>query len=206
MSTTLKEMISYKYSFSVEEKEINADAAARASMDRVEMEDEKKAVMSEYKAKIEAKSAEINLLARYRIDGYTTKSKYALKRKNLTGRVWEWVDEDTGEVLKTEKLSPKDLQTDIPFPEEPAPTGERISSSDIVSPEIEDLNNGYDATAVDKNGNTYGVLASGETRLLGPGEPNESDDSDESDETAFDADSYNPEPEPPKRGPGRPRK
>jgi hypothetical protein len=170
MLGSIKENISYKYFFSPAEREDNARKLADAQIGKMELEDEKKAVTSEYKAKIDGKDSEIKLISRHIIDGYTTKTKYALKQKNYTQKVWEWVDEDTGEVVKTEPLSPKDMQQDIPFPTPaPAPTPEPPAGSTVqpsapglpsleallnmdqpplpvleavVTPEVEDLNNG----------------------------------------------------------------
>jgi hypothetical protein len=215
MSGVQKEMVTYKYYFNEDERADNAQSLAQATVAKAEIEDEKKAVMSEYKAKIDAQVSLLNLISRHVIDGYTTKSKYAVKRKNFADAVWEWVDEDTGEIIKTETLSPKDRQQDIPFQ---AP--EAAPKDDTVSVDGEDLNNGHEAV-VNADGTGYFLaLPNQDPKALPSGEePSEENPTDEpaSDEEKddegldFDADKFNPEEEstpPPTTGkkPRRPRK
>ncbi|GAB4052492.1 hypothetical protein [Spirosoma litoris] len=131
MSGVIKEMVTYTHHFTKEEQEENNLALAHARVAVTELEDEKKAVMSQYKAKIDAKTSDMNLLARFVIDKCTSRSKYAAKTKNFTKGLWEWIDEETGEIIKTEKLSPKDLQQDIPFPEPEKPKDETPVGGDV---------------------------------------------------------------------------
>lgn len=161
--SAIKENISYKYVFNSYEKENNSQLLAQTQVAKMELEDEKKALASEFKAKIDAKQSEINLLSRYVIDGYTTKSMFALKTKNFATMQWEWVNEDTGEIIKREPLVGKDRQQDIPF-NEPTPeprhpfndlTGEvaehdehQAKRNEVVSPDVEDLQNDQDAEQV----------------------------------------------------------
>ncbi|MVM34420.1 hypothetical protein GO755_30595 [Spirosoma sp. HMF4905] len=256
MVGTIREMCTYTHHFTKAEQEENNQAMAHARIAITELEDEKKAVMSQYKAKIDAKTGDMNLLARYMIDKYTTRSKYALKQKNFTTMMWEWVDEDTGEILKKEPLMGKDRQQDIPFPEPektkaeppfnestgevatpvggdvpltetpPLPPLETILNRDrpalpfdvVVTPtEVEDLNNGDDGRVPDS---VQDILLLKEAFGLPSGETSTDETTSTEDEEVeksdnegadFDADKYNPEddqkkPEPPKRGPGRPRK
>lgn len=114
MSKYPKENVSYRYNFTKEEQEINSQLMANAAVAIGELEDEKKAIASEYKAKIDAKTAELNLLSRHVIDKYTQKTSYLNKRKNFDTMRWEWFDDD-GVLLKTEPLAGKDRQRDIDF-------------------------------------------------------------------------------------------
>jgi hypothetical protein len=207
----VKENISYKYFFSPAEREDNARKLADAQIGKMELEDEKKAVTSEYKAKIDGKDSEIKLISRHIIDGYTTKTKYALKQKNYTQKVWEWVDEDTGEVVKTEPLSPKDMQQDIPFPTStPAPTP-APPKSDVTEVDAEDLHNaepiGGDQPLLEARvlALPAGTDAGGEQGTDAPEGPGDGGETDDRNEGAdFDADTFVPD-EPPTR-PVKPQK
>lgn len=222
MVGVIKENISYKYFFTPAEREENARKLADAQIGKMELEDEKKAVTSEYKAKIDGKDSEIKLISRHIIDGYTTRTKYALKRKNFDAKVWEWVDEDTGDVLKTEPLMPKDLQQDIPF--EPKKegfdpeTGEvfnAVPKSDVVEPQAEDLDNGHESVITDEGLGYFRGLPNAEARELPSGETGEPADQSDNDDTNegadFDADSYEPDNDQPAgkgkgKGPKKPKK
>jgi len=121
--------------------------------------EEKKANVSQYTAKIDAKKAEISLLSTQINNGYVILSVYAEKRRNFTDKVWEWIDPNTGEIVKTEPFMGNDFQMrtdDVDYrdiPQDPdvqdvehteilllgAPgVGEEIEFTDVDSSDVDD--------------------------------------------------------------------
>ncbi|OZI09972.1 hypothetical protein BWI93_01125 [Siphonobacter sp. BAB-5385] len=109
----LKEYVEIKYFYSQEEKNNLAISLAEKTVEKSELEEEKKASGSQYKSKIDGLAANMNILSRQIKDGWEHRKIYARKRKSLLLGIWEWVDEETGEVIKTERLSGKDMQLSI---------------------------------------------------------------------------------------------
>lgn len=107
------EYINIKHILTQEERNEMAFSLAEKQLEKNMLEDEKKSVTSSYKAKIDAKNAEINVLSGNVKDGYVFVSIYSDRRKNTVTRQWEWWNPETGEIVKTEPFSPKDYQTNI---------------------------------------------------------------------------------------------
>ncbi len=131
----LRQTITYKYNFSEEEKAQNSQALAQENVKKVELEDEKKAAVSEYKAKIDAAQAQINLLTRHVIDGFTSKQIYARKAKDKENKVWVYSHPDTAEVLKVDPFSAKDYQTELFEEEQERERAEKEANERTVSGE-----------------------------------------------------------------------
>lgn len=67
---TRKENYNFRYQFTKEELEEKAKQLAKSCEERTSIEDEKKSVMSDFKAKIDSKTAEINHLSNNINSGY----------------------------------------------------------------------------------------------------------------------------------------
>lgn len=67
---TRKENYQFKYVFSEDELKDKSKQLARAIQSRLELEDEKKTAVTEFKAKIEAKVSESNLISNHINNGY----------------------------------------------------------------------------------------------------------------------------------------
>ncbi len=111
--TEEKEYVEIKYFFTQDEKNKLAFSLAERSVEKSELEEEKKASASQYKAKIDGVAANIHILSRHIKDGWEHRKVYATKRKNLLAGIWEWIDPETGEVIKSERLVGKDMQLSL---------------------------------------------------------------------------------------------
>ncbi|RIV19746.1 hypothetical protein DYU11_22720 [Fibrisoma montanum] len=114
----LTENIPYKHFYTVQERDDLSRKLAEQQLKKVELEDEKKAVTSDYKAKIDSVQSSINLLSRDVINGYTTKMVLARKTKDFDRKVWVYTHPDTEEEIKTVPLTGADLQMEVELTEE----------------------------------------------------------------------------------------
>jgi len=103
-----------EYVFTAAEKEEMASEMARKNIEAAALEDAKKAAMSDFKARIDLKAAELNTLAtqyahgkRYQI--YKCWLDYDRTRKM---RLWKAIDDD--HVVKEEPMRPEDFQGKLP--------------------------------------------------------------------------------------------
>ncbi|KAA9357269.1 hypothetical protein [Larkinella humicola] len=142
----LRETITYRHYYTPEEHSEKSQQLATVNIQKVELEDEKKAITSEYKAKIDAHQSQLNLLSRQVHDRFETRTILAVKRKNFTDRIWEYINPDSGEIIKTEPLTGRDLQYDVPLSDEELPGATSQDDSPI---EGEDLENGVEPDATE---------------------------------------------------------
>jgi hypothetical protein len=104
------EYVNIKHVLTQEERNDMAFTLAEKQIEMNSLEDEKKSVTSSYKAKIDAKKAEINVLSGNIKDGYVFHSLYCEKRRNVKKKQWEWWDTQNGEMIKVEPFQGKDYQ------------------------------------------------------------------------------------------------
>jgi hypothetical protein len=121
---TIQENYDFKYTFSEEEKAQKAQQLARACKERNGIEDEKKSVMANFKAKIDSATAEMNLLSNQIANGYEYLTKTCVVIKDFDKGVREYFYE--GVKVGEAKLKPFDYQEVIEFAEieEPEHEGE----------------------------------------------------------------------------------
>jgi len=75
-----------------------------------EVEDEKKAKAAQFKARLDGLNGDVNLLARQLRDGYIFYTVSAERRRNYLLKRWEYVNPETGELLKSEPFMGRDFQ------------------------------------------------------------------------------------------------
>lgn len=102
-----------KYFFSEEEKQNIAIDMAQKVAELQQTEDNKKAIMSDYKSQIDGIQANVNLAATKLNNGYEMRTIKCEMVPNWEGKVWEFIRVDTGEIAKTKKMTSDDLQMQI---------------------------------------------------------------------------------------------
>ena len=102
-----------KYEFTeAEKKDLAGDLAQKvAALQRAE--DEKKAIMSDFKSQIDGVQAHINNLATKFNNGYEMRQIECEVIPNIDHKVWETYRCDTGERVKTKAMTQTDLQGDM---------------------------------------------------------------------------------------------
>lgn len=105
-----------KYVFTEDEKREIASSLAENVNNLQRVEEEKKAVMSDFKSQIDGLSAKTNNLATKLSNGYEFRHIECTVTPNLENKEWVTVRNDTGEVVNTRKMTSEDLQNDLPFP------------------------------------------------------------------------------------------
>ena len=105
---TTKEYL--KYVFSQEEKADIAIEMAQKVSELSQAEDEKKAIMSDFKSRIDGLQARVNSAAIKLNNGYEMRSIECEVVPNWEEKIWEYIREDTGEITKTAQITPEDLQ------------------------------------------------------------------------------------------------
>ena len=102
-----------KYVFNEDEKkEIAAEMAQNVS-DLQGAEDEKKAIMSDFKSRIDGLQARVNGGATKLNNGYEMRTVKCRIDPDWEGKVWLYVREDNGEIAKEKKMTSDDLQRKI---------------------------------------------------------------------------------------------
>ena len=99
-----------KYSFSEEEKKEFSVNMANKISEFHEVTDQKKAVMSDFKSKLDALSAEINTMARKVKDGYEMRYMDCEIRKDYDKKIVSYVRVDNDEVVRTRIMTEEDMQ------------------------------------------------------------------------------------------------
>lgn len=111
MKETVTKVSSYKFS-NEELLKIGKELSLK-NHDLKSLEDEKKSVTSEYKHKMDACSAEINILSSHISNGFYMKHyQCEVKRDFKTGYKY-FIDVETGEEIAKEKLTAQDHQLRI---------------------------------------------------------------------------------------------
>ena len=102
-----------KYIFNDREKaEIAADMAQKVS-ELQQTEDDKKAIMSDFKSKIDGIQANINNNATKLNSGYGMRSIKCEVVPNWKKKVWEYTREDNGKIAREKPMNSDDLQMEF---------------------------------------------------------------------------------------------
>lgn len=107
----LTELHVIRYQFSVEEQQKHSHELAEACRIKQETEGEKKSVMSNFKAKIDAQDSRIGLLSKYITTGYDHRSVECLIKKDFVRGVKEYYY--NGELMDTAPMTEEDYQLGI---------------------------------------------------------------------------------------------
>lgn len=100
-----------RYTFSKEETQANSKELAEECGQKKECEDEKKSVMSQFKAKIDSHDARIAMLSKWITTGYDYRSVECVVKRNFETGYKEFYYQ--GELVDQEKLTPEDHQLSI---------------------------------------------------------------------------------------------
>lgn len=115
IKTTKREKVnkSAMYHFNGEELlQIGKDISQQLA-DLRQLENHKKAVVSEFKAKMDAKESEIQINSGYIQNGFCYRNYECYLVRNFDAGIREYFDIHTGDLITTEKLTPDDYQTKI---------------------------------------------------------------------------------------------
>jgi phage FluMu gp28-like protein len=99
-----------KFFFSEEEKLQIGHELSTAIDKKTMLEEELKEVKANYKAKIEEQELQIRVNARFIKDGYEMRRVPVKEVADYKRKIMETVSEETGNVLKTRKLTSDELQ------------------------------------------------------------------------------------------------
>ncbi len=99
-----------KYEFTEDEKRELSKRLANENQNKQRLDDEKKAVASNFKAKIDSAISSINLFASQISNGYEHRNFRCFKLLNFNRKMREFYDVDSGELIKEEPFLPGDYQ------------------------------------------------------------------------------------------------
>ena len=102
-----------KYVFDDDEKKEIAAEMAQNVGELNQAEDDKKAIMSDLKSKIDGLGAMINSAATKLTNGYEMRNIKCKVVPNYTKRVWEYTRADNGELAKEKPMASDDLQMEF---------------------------------------------------------------------------------------------
>ena len=102
-----------KYTFTDEEKKEIASEMAQKIVNLQQAEDDKKAIMSDYKSQIDGIQAGINSAATKLTAGYEMRSTKCQVVPNYPKKVWEYIRVDTGKMVKEKGMTSNDLQMEF---------------------------------------------------------------------------------------------
>ena len=102
-----------KHMFSEEERAELAVEMARGVSELASAEDNKKAAMSQMKAEIDLLSAKVASAAEKINSGYEMRRIKCRMEPDYRAMVWNIYREDTGELLKSRRMSPDETQMQI---------------------------------------------------------------------------------------------
>jgi len=105
--------ISVKYVFKDEEKRDLAAEMARKFTDGQQLEEEKKAVTSDFKSQIDRVNAEINNIATKLNNGHERRYTKCEVKRDYDKKLIFFIREDTGELVKTTPMNQDDLQLKV---------------------------------------------------------------------------------------------
>lgn len=99
-----------KYEFNETEKKAMSMELANKSMERESVEDEKKQITSNFKAKTDKLVAEINLLSRNLTTGYDHRQIPCHKEMDFDNKVKRFTNVETGKIICEDAMTDDDLQ------------------------------------------------------------------------------------------------
>ncbi|MCR4312889.1 MAG: hypothetical protein NUV58_01425, partial [Candidatus Roizmanbacteria bacterium] len=106
------------YTFTEEEATQNAKDLAEKVSEKSRLEDRKKSVGSEFKSKIDAVAAEINVLARKVTSGEEMREFRCRVELDVPNKKRFYIDLNSGQILKTEPFKVEDYQSTLNFDDE----------------------------------------------------------------------------------------
>jgi len=106
---------SCKYVFTAEEKAELAAEMAQGVAELREKEDDKKAVMSDFKSAIDTLSARTNGLAGKLNNGFEMRQIECEVVRDYPNHLIQYIRTDTGECVRTKKMSQEDLEMGLPM-------------------------------------------------------------------------------------------
>lgn len=104
-----------KYEFDEDEKKVLSKKLAGENQNKQRLEDEKKAVSSNFKAKIDNAVSQINLLASHIANGYQHRNIECFKYLNFARKMREFYCVETGELINEETFTREDYQHKLNF-------------------------------------------------------------------------------------------
>lgn len=104
-----------KYEFDEEEKKEISKRLANENQSKQRLEEEKKAVVSNFKAKIDSAISQVNLLSSHIASGYEHRYFKCYKFLNFLKNVREYYYIENGELIKEEPFSREDHQLKLNF-------------------------------------------------------------------------------------------
>ena len=102
-----------KYVFTEEEKKQIDSEMSQKIVTLQQAEDDKKAIMSDYKSQIDGIQAGINSAATKMTSGYEMRSTKCQVVPNYPKKIWEYIRVDTGELAKEKNMTSNDLQMEF---------------------------------------------------------------------------------------------
>lgn len=102
-----------KYVFTEPEKKEIASEMTQKIVNLQQAEDDKKAIMSDYKSQIDGIQAGINSAATKLTAGYEMRSTKCQVIPNYPKKIWEYHRVDTGVLVKEKGMTSNDLQTEF---------------------------------------------------------------------------------------------
>jgi uncharacterized protein YktB (UPF0637 family) len=104
-----------KYVFTQDELNQLGHELARSNRERTGAEDEKKSVMSDFKARIDGLDARINRLSNNISNGFEYKDMECTLELDLEAKKRIFRRIDTNEIIREEEMHPEDWQTEANF-------------------------------------------------------------------------------------------
>jgi len=117
MNTTIKTKTTHellKYQFTHDELHQKGVDLARMNSEMLALDNEKKSVVADFKAKIEGKTAEVELTSNHINNGYEYRRIECEIRFNDPSTGWKTVvRKDNGEVVRKEQMTEEELQYEL---------------------------------------------------------------------------------------------
>lgn len=104
------EIRSAKHEFSVDELNDLGRKALEKTRDIDELEDDKKAVVSEFKNKIDRATSELNIKRRKYLDGFEIRQVECKVERDYENSIIRYIRVDTGEELEAREMSTQEKQ------------------------------------------------------------------------------------------------
>lgn len=104
-----------RYVFTEEEKKEISKKLATENQNKQRLEEEKKAVASNFKAKIDTAISKVNLFASQVTNGYEHRTFKCFRYLNFAKKVREFYSIETGELIQEEAFTQEDFQRRLNF-------------------------------------------------------------------------------------------
>lgn len=105
--------ISARYEFTDEEKRAIAQELARRNIDKAQVEDEKKSVMSDFKDRLDRINMDVNKASRQLVDGFEYRDFSCYIVKHFKLGIKRYHDKNTDKVVDEKPLDPSDYQLEL---------------------------------------------------------------------------------------------